>query len=195
MDLGSVADWVNALGTLLAFGGAAFASLVALRSYRLQLSGTESQVAALEAAEAARKVEAERSQASQVAFWTGVNSEGPAVWYVNRSGLPVYDLRIAVFVLENRLDFNYLAIGPYDQESILRRVRVGLMEFGANTELDEWRTLLSSRRFFCATAFRDASNRWWLRNIDGELSSVADSDQANSMLGAEAEKVARSAHE
>lgn len=190
MNSGSVADWVNALGTLLAFGGAAFASAVALRSYRLQLQGTEAQVNALEAADVARRTEFERSQAARVAFWTGVNPAGPAVWYVNQSGLPVYDMAITVFTPGSSCRFNYLALGPSEHEKVLPRVRTGLVATGALDDFDEWRRLLSTRQFLCAAVFRDASNRWWLRNIGGELSPVVGRDQVEDVIAAEADKLA-----
>ncbi len=77
VEPGSVADWVNAVGTLLAFVGAASAAIIAWNSYRTQLRQTALQISTLEQAERHRKVEQERMQASKVAFWVGVTSRGP----------------------------------------------------------------------------------------------------------------------
>jgi hypothetical protein len=97
VDLGSIPDWVNAAGTVLAFGAALFAGIVAVRSYRSQQRATDRQLA-IHAADEYRREQGERRwQASKVVIWI---YRGRYSWIMsgaNNSGLPVYRLTIHVF--------------------------------------------------------------------------------------------------
>jgi hypothetical protein len=153
MESGSVADWVNAVGTLLAFIGAAVAASIAWNSYRAQLQQTAMQISALEQAEERRKVEQERAQASMVAFWVGAIPTGPGVAYVNLSGLPVYDVAIHIIVPQCTLTVEYRALGPTIGEDFLGRVRNRLIE-DLNNDVNFWDDLLRRDQFLCVVGFR-----------------------------------------
>jgi hypothetical protein len=168
VESGSVADWVNAVGTLLAFLGAASAAIIAWNSYRTQLRQTALQISALEQSERHRQVEQERAQASKVAFWVGVTARGPGVAYVNLSGLPVYDISVHAVVPGRTFTVEYQALGPTPQEIVLGRVRTELIE-GVTDDRNVWHDLLRRSQFSCVASFRDASDHWWIRDRHGRL--------------------------
>jgi hypothetical protein len=184
MESGSVADWVNAIGTLLAFAGATAAVVIARRSYETQLRQTTVQIAALEQAEQQRRAEEERAQASRVAFWVGVVSQGPGVAYVNLSGLPVYDVVIRTLVLDRTFTTEYRALGPNTGEFFLGRVNKTLLE-GMPNDRGLWHELLQENRFACIVGFRDASDRWWMRDRHGKLSGHEDRSALLAAIDAE----------
>jgi len=89
-----MADWLNAVGTLLAFGAATVAAMAALRSYRAQLAALEADVTRLREENARREAQDRRAQAATVAVWAFQGQSGWCVDLVNDSGLPVHDLAV-----------------------------------------------------------------------------------------------------
>jgi hypothetical protein len=169
VELGSVAELLSAIGTLAALVAASVAAWAAIRTSNQQ----GRQLRQLEEAERRRQVELEQRDAARIAFWTGVNSDGPAVWYVNSSDLPVYNLRIAVVVPGWSADLVYTSLGPTQSERPLKRVRAALL---ANRDVEggAWVAHLERGAFRCAAVFRDPSNRWWFRDYSGVLSRQRD---------------------
>lgn len=166
MELGSLADLLSAVGTLAALVAASVAAWAAIRTSDQQ----GRQLAQLEEGERRRQAESDQRDAARIAFWTGVNHDGPAVWYVNGSGLPVYGLRLAVVLPGRTVDLSWASLGPTSAgERPLKRVRTTL---SAHTDLDReaWVASLADGTFRCAAVFRDAANRWWLRDYFGVLS-------------------------
>jgi hypothetical protein len=169
VELGSVAELLSAFGTLAALVAASVAAWAAIRTSDQQ----GRQLRRLEEAERRRQAELEQRDAARIAFWTGVNSDGPAVWYVNSSDLPVYNLRLAVVIPGWSTDLVYTSLGPTQSERPLKRVRSALL---AHRDVEErtWVEHLEHGAFRCAAVFRDPSNRWWFRDYSGALSRQDD---------------------
>ncbi len=172
MELGSWADWFNAVGTYLAVGGAVFAGIVGLRSYRSQHAAIESQLA-IQAADEQRRLERERQeQASKVAMWI---YRGRYHWYVNganTSELPVFRLVLRVYC-----DNPEFAVA-------IERGTQGPDDGGRSTKLSNaLETVLDERGALDANpalvhvdiTFTDAAGTRWLRTEDGRLRVVEDS--------------------
>jgi hypothetical protein len=96
MELGSWADWVNAVGTYLAVAGAVFAGVIALRSYRAQRAATNRQIAQYAEDESRRLERERRDQASKVAIWAFRGRYHWLVHGVNASGLPIFRLIVLI---------------------------------------------------------------------------------------------------
>ncbi|WP_433507999.1 hypothetical protein ACQP04_16990 [Pseudonocardia halophobica] len=95
VDWGSVPDWLAGIGSILALTFAYFAVRAAFRANRFQAEQIRD--AALDK---------HREQASQVAIWSPngeisktSSTENLILHSVNRSGLPVYGIQVAVFVM------------------------------------------------------------------------------------------------
>lgn len=172
VDLGSIADWVNAAGTLLAFGAASFAGIVAVRTYGFQQRATDRQLA-IHAADEHRRERNERQwQASKVAFWV---YRGRHSWFMsgaNNSGLPVY--RVTIHVFSDHPQFS-VAIergtqgpGPSDKSRKLTNALQVLLEQRNAIEMDPNELRL-------AIAFTDAAGIRWHRNELGRLEEVPES--------------------
>jgi hypothetical protein len=97
VELGSWADWVNAVGTYFAVGGAAFAGVVAHRSYKTQQEATKRQLAQYEKEEQKRLLTERQSQANMVAMWIFRGRYGWHVQGVNTSDLPIYGLVLHLY--------------------------------------------------------------------------------------------------
>lgn len=173
MELGSVAELISGFGTLAALLAASVAAKAAIQTNRQQ----GKQLNYLEDAERRRQVEADQRDAANIAVWTGIGDEGrPAVRLVNNSGLPTYDLTVWMTVPGN-LQVDYQVHGPTDGR-ILRRASKEILQWADGIDDLDWARFLADGQLGCAATFRDASNRWWLRDFNGALSRRSDKTDA-----------------
>ena len=166
MELGTLADWLNALGTYLAFTGAAFAGVVAWKSYRTQQAATDRQLAH-HADEETQRLQTERqTQARSVAMWIFRGRIGWRVQWVNASHLPIY--RVVVHLHSENPRFS-VAIergtqGPSlpgtsrKMSSVVRHLLE--QHDGLDMEPDDLKL---------AIAFTDTSGVRWVRDEQGAL--------------------------
>ena len=180
VEIGSVADLVSAFGSVAALVAASVAAWAAIHANRHQ----GEQLRRLEEAERRRGAEADRNDAARVSLWTGVNSDGPAVWYANESGLPVYGLEVSIVIPGTPFRVEWASLGPRVRDGILRRVRDKLFAHTRDVAEVDWVGLLETDRFRCAAIFRDTSGRHWLRDFDGTLSRQDDRARAGAYLAA-----------
>lgn len=172
MDLGSVADWVNAAGTVLAFCAASFAGAVAVRSYRTQQQATDRQLAIHAADERRRELDERQWQAAKVAIWVYRGRRNWGVSVANNSGLPVYRLtvllssenpRFAVAVERGTQGPNRAATS----DKLTNALRVILAQRNAlGMDPNDLRVSI---------AFTDAAGVRWHRDPHGKLAEVSDS--------------------
>ncbi|TWF77197.1 hypothetical protein FHX44_113102 [Pseudonocardia hierapolitana] len=172
MDLGSVADWVNAAGTVCAFGAALFAGIVAVGSYRTQQRAIDRQLTA-HAEDERRRARSERQwQASKVAVWVYRGRNSWTVHAANSSGLPVY--RLTVRIAGEEPPFS-VAIergtqGPTPADTA-RKLTNAL-----RVVLDQRNALhMDPNKLHVAIAFTDAAGVRWRRDERGKLDEVPDS--------------------
>ena len=172
MEPGAWADWVNAVGTFLTFGGAVFAGVVAFRSYRTQRAAMDRQLTRYAEEERRRHDEQRSNQASRVTFWI---YRGRYRWYVNganTSGLPVFRLVLRVYCDDPEFS---VAVergtqGPDDSgrsRKLSNALETVLAERGA---LD-----VDPAGVHIDIAFTDAAGVRSLRTEDGRLRIVDDS--------------------
>lgn len=172
MDLGSIADWVNAAGTVGAFGAALFAGIVAVRGYRTQQRAIDRQLA-VHAEDERRRAQSERQwQASKVAVWVYRGRNSWTVHAANSSGLPVY--RLTVRISGEEPPFS-VAIergtqGPIPADTA-RKLTNAL-----RVVLDRRNALhMDPNKLHVAIAFTDAAGVRWRRDERGKLDEVPDS--------------------
>ena len=172
MDFGSVADWVNAVGTLGAFGAALFAGIVAVRSYRTQQRSIDRQLAA-QTEDQSRRAQGERqSQASKIAVWVNRGRHRWTVHAANTSGLPVY--RLTVRISGEEPPFS-VAIERGTQDPIPADTAHKLTN-ALRVVLDERNALhMEPNKLHVAITFTDAAGIRWRRDERGKLDEVPDS--------------------
>jgi hypothetical protein len=180
VELGSLAELLSAFGTLAALVAAGIAARAAIRTNNQQAD----QLRQLEEAERRRQVEAEQREAAMVALWPGVNQDGPAIWYMNRSGLPVYGLLIRARIPGRTFELTWQSLGPAFRDDPLGRMRRELLAHAPDGTRPDWAGLLESGQFWCAAIFCDTAGRWWLRDFRGRLSRHPDEDAARRELDA-----------
>lgn len=182
VDVGSWADWVNAVGTYLAVAGAAFAGAVALRSYRVQQASTIRQVAEY-VKEEKRRLQTERqAQAATVAVWV---FRGRSRWHVyraNGSDLPIF--RVTV----------YFECATHAISTAVERGTQGPSNAQESTKLTNALYYILNRansldadpdEIRVEIAFTDAAGIRWCRRADGMLDEVPkdfDFEQASERL-------------
>ncbi|WP_143517208.1 hypothetical protein [Pseudonocardia sp. MH-G8] len=172
MDLGSVADWVNAAGTLGAFGAALFAGIVAVRGYRIQQRAVDRQLAA-HADDERRRAQGEHQwQASKVAVWVRRGRSSWTVYAANSSDLPVY--RLTVRISSEEPPFS-VAIERGTQRPTPADTARKLTN-ALRVVLDQRNALhLDPNNLDVAIAFTDAAGVRWRRDEHGKLDEVPDS--------------------
>lgn len=172
VDFGSVADWVNAAGTLGAFGAALFAGTVAVRSYRTQQKAIDRQLAG-HVEDERRRAQSERQwQASKVAVWVFRGRNNWTVHAANSSGLPVYRLTVRISGEE-----------PPFSVAIERGTQSPTPADTAHKLTNALRVVLDQRnavhmdpnKLHVAIAFTDAAGVRWRRDEHGKLDEVPDS--------------------
>lgn len=169
MEPGTVADWVNAAGTYLAFSGATFAGVVAYRAYKIQSRGTQAQLDAFATEERHRRDSNQRSQATKVAMWIYRGYAGWFVQWVNASELPIYGVVVRILG-ENPTVSVAIERGtqgpsaPGNSRKLTHALRQILDERGAS-EMNPVDLKLE-------IAFTDAAGIRWLRDGDGRLRQV-----------------------
>lgn len=161
----SVPDWISAVSTA---GALVFAGVAAVAAFR--------QLGILRGQARDRQAREEQAGAAGVAVWVRVFDQGgrgraPVLRYINSSGIPVYNLTIWVATPEHTFVVTRTVTGP----SAAARVMVGgtqqMRQQSARLIYDpDWSALLERGDLTCAMRFRDSSNQWWLRDIDGMLS-------------------------
>lgn len=179
MELGSIAELVSAFGTIAALVAASVAVRATIKTNNQQ--GV--QLRYLEDAESRRRVEADQQDAARIAVWMGIDDDGqPVARLANDSGLPTYELSVWVAISTDMLRISYQVHGPTNGARILRRVRNELLGYSERDSPIDWAELLATGQLSCAATFRDASNRWWLRDFDGTLVRKPDRDVAESAV-------------
>jgi hypothetical protein len=172
VDLGSVPDWVNAAGTLLAFCAALFAGVVAVRSYKSQQQATDRQLAIHTADEHRREQNERQWQASKVAIWVHRSRRNWVVSAANNSGLPVYRLTVRVSSADPTFS---VAIergtqGPGAAEKSHQLTNALRVILAQRKALD-----MDPNELHVAIAFTDATGVRWRRDARGRLEEVPDS--------------------
>jgi len=163
-----MADWVNAVGTLLTFGGAVFAGVIALRSYRAQQEHTAAQLGRLEFEEERRRQHERRAQAITVAVWV---FRSRSDWYmnvVNDSALPIYRLSVRVVGgdVDRVIDRGTQGpTAPRRSDTLTEALRVTLEDEGAAG--------VDAEDLHVELVFTDAAGVRWHRSTDGALTEVA----------------------
>jgi hypothetical protein len=172
VDFGSIADWVNAGGTVGAFGAALFAGIVAVRSYRNQQQAIDRQLAA-HAEDEHRRAQRERQwQAGKVAVWVYRGRNSWTVHAANSSGLPVY--RLTVRISGEEPPFS-VAIERGTQEPTPADTARKLTN-ALRVVLDQRNALhMDPNKLHVAIAFTDAAGIRWRRDERGKLDEVPDS--------------------
>jgi hypothetical protein len=172
VDSGSVADWVNAAGTIGAFGAALFAGIVAVRGYRTQQRAIDRQLAAHAEGER-RRTQGERQwQASKIAVWVYRGRNSWTVHAANSSGLPVYHLTVRIAGEEPpfAVAIERGTQGPTPADTA-RKLTNAL-----RVVLDQRDALhMDPNKLHVAIAFTDAAGVRWRRDERGKLDEVPDS--------------------
>lgn len=169
VDSGSWADWVNAVGTYLAVAGAAFAGVVALRSYRSQKAATDRQLEVYAGDEKRRIEHARQQQASKVAMWIFRGRFGWAVQWVNDGGLPIF--RTIVHIQSKDPSFSVAlergTQGPQGPSTSkkMSNALCYILEQHRATDMNPADVTL-------AIAFTDMAGVRWPRDNDGSLREV-----------------------
>lgn len=179
-QLGSMADMIAAFGAVAAVVAASIAARAAIRTNNQQ----NRQIALIVEREAKNDALLKRRQADQVAAWAKIDRERgrPTVQWVNRSGLPVYNLDFWVTLPPfDAVRVSY-KIGPPDAEvRSLRRVDSAVhksaLEGGPNVH---WAALLDSGQLRAALSFQDIHGVWWFRDFMGVLHECVDEQAVNS---------------
>jgi hypothetical protein len=172
VDSGSVADWVNAAGTVGAFGAALFAGIVAVRGYRTQQRAIDRQLAA-HAEDGRRRAQSERQwQASKVAVWVYRGRNSWTVHAANSSGLPVYRLTVRISgedpPFSVAIERGTQAPTPADPaRKLTNALRVVLEQRNA--------LHMDPNKLHVAIAFTDAAGARWRRDERGQLEEVPES--------------------
>jgi hypothetical protein len=172
VDSGSVADWVNAAGTIGAFGAALFAGIVAVRGYRTQQRAIDRQLAA-HAEDERRRTQGERQwQASKIAVWVYRGRNSWTVHAANSSGLPVYRLTVRIAGEEPpfAVAVERGTQGPTPADTarkLTNALRVVLHQRNA--------LHMDPNKLHVAIAFTDAAGVRWRRDERGKLDEVPDS--------------------
>jgi hypothetical protein len=174
LETGSLAELVSAFGALAALFAAGIAAKAAVNTNRQQTR----QLAHLEESERRRRTDADQKDATKIATWTGLDDGRPVIRLINQSGLPVYELTVWVKLGGSLLKVPYVAHGPAETR-VLRRATAAILAWAeSQEEATDWGQIFSNRGFLCATTFRDTSNRWWLRDFEGVLSSQVGQESA-----------------
>ena len=169
MDVGSVADWVNAAGTLLAFGGAIFAGTIALRSYKIQQSAMAAQLASYNVKEQRRSLDDRQAQARKVAAWIIRQRDSWSISGVNASGLPVYDVVLYIGCEDPKFAVA-IERGTQGPSAPTRSIQLsGALQ---HTLQRHNATDVEPTKLQFEIAFTDMSSVRWLRNNLGLLTEV-----------------------
>jgi hypothetical protein len=170
--MGSVADWMNAAGTVSAFGAALFAGIVAVRGYRTQQRAIDRQLAA-HAEDERRRAQSERQwQAGKVAVWVYRGRNSWTVRSANNSGLPVY--RLTMCVSGDDPPFS-VAIERGTQDPTVSNTSHKLT-IALRVALAQRNALhMDPNKLHVAIAFTDAAGIRWRRDARGTLEEVPDS--------------------
>ena len=169
MQTGSLAELVSAFAALGALVAAVVAAFATLRTYQQQQEEQRQRNAA-----------EERSASSKVAVWArtdrGVNA---ALRYINASDLPIYALTVWVVIPGRCFEVFYSVVGPSPESRTLRRGTALMQEKAVADGLEvNWKSLLESDRIAAAITFRDLGNRWWHRQLSGELKKYGGAEEA-----------------
>jgi hypothetical protein len=170
VELGTWADWVNAIGTYLAVGGAVFAGIVGLRSYRAQQASTERQLAAYAEEQQRRQHSDRQAHASNVAMWIFRPRSGWQVQWVNASNLPIYRVVVHLWAVEPAFS---IAIERGTQGPSVPYTS-GKMSQALTFVLEQHNAIdVDPNALKLAVAFTDTAGVRWLRDETGLLYEVA----------------------
>lgn len=192
VDWGTVPSWISAVGSLAAFGTAIWAARAAWRQVKYSADQQRH-----------RDERAEQEQAAKVAAWIGIekSNEGrPLVYlrYINKSGLPVYDLNVKPMGYpDSGFMINLVEPGEEVRTQYLERLTQVINErydgqvrslFQAFKDFDDpmskAKDVASSNAplalNFVEFSFRDTQNLRWRRDSKGMLTKVrVDADGDN----------------
>jgi len=143
MELGSKAEWVGAIGTVLAFAAVAYQIISDARR---------------------RNKIAEQAQAVAVSSWLP-NAEGspmPQAKILNNSDLPIYGAIISVVAIQGAFPFD-------GRKSPLRHSMFSVVPPGEHKVRIDWGGGAMGVRFSTELCFKDAAGKVWIRNGRGEL--------------------------
>lgn len=163
MEIGTVADWVNACSALLAVGSPLRPGLSPAEVIEVQLEDARRRLQQQEA-------EVHREQGDKVAAWLVFDKPEWNVHHVNASRLPVYDLSIRVFgegfdcVIERGVEG---PAGPRKSRRLTEALNKVLKQSGAAANVARPDGLE------CELTFTDAAGVQWRRGPHGELNEVA----------------------
>jgi hypothetical protein len=176
MEVGSVAEWANALATMLAFGGATVAAVVAIRGYRVQRDQASLQAAAFETDLARQQQLDEMQQARRVAIWLARPSDSGeiSVWVSNTSELPVYELLLKVII--NSKETAAIArdsLGPcIARKSVSLTYAIKDLLLGSG-DAQNGTERLSRKVVNLNYTFTDAAGVRWSRSATGRLTKIS----------------------
>ncbi|MDQ2709362.1 MAG: hypothetical protein M3Z25_17800 [Actinomycetota bacterium] len=172
MEVGSLAEWANAGGSLLAFAGAGFAAFVTLKSFRLQKLATDATLDRLTARE-------REGQAGNFSVWIYQGRVDWHVWVSNASQLPVYDVRIRLTGPNIDLVIDRGTQGPkraYNSEVLDGWVAKAVEAAAQGSHL-------RSDDLKIETRFVDARGLRWHRDVRGLLHEISSEDDVKWTLG------------
>jgi hypothetical protein len=191
--------WIEPLATLGAFIAAGIAVVVAWRAYR----GDAEETARIRGDQVERE---KRAQAEQVAVWWvqwsspngPKNGMWPAAMYVNRSGLPIYNVILRLqhmnVVTSSRGDYIRATLEPETEPKEIGFLRETSEKYRIYNEQSPLPYTPNAR---VSIEFTDAADRRWLRDFDGQLKPVGENRRGDEIwidLGAHEIDPARVAH-
>lgn len=156
-------------------GAAVLAAVIAIGAF-----GTaHRQLRILRRQESDRQARERQADAAKIAVWVRVTDRRggppvPVLRYINLSGMPVYELTVWVRTPEHEFRVFRTVAGPSGPRD-MGRGTAEIAEAAADAAYDpDWLALLQNGELVCASRFRDASNQWWLRDVDGVLSEATE---------------------
>ncbi|MBW0089663.1 hypothetical protein I4I73_02115 [Pseudonocardia sp. KRD-184] len=164
MDLGSVPDWISAIATV----GALVAAVVAGWAAYQQLTMLKND------ARKRQRLE-DQADAAGVAIWVRVGTKDklPLIRYINRSGMPIFELTVWIDTPDHRFRIYRTVAGPAFDTREMRQGTTELRAIAARLNYEpDWNGLLDETHLRCASRFRDSANKWWFRDFNGTLSGA-----------------------
>jgi len=165
-DLGSIPDWLTAIGAVLALIFARAAARAAQRTNQQQAA----QLQQLEAAEQRREEVQRQRQAENLAFWVALIGEDeyrPAIRIMNANRNPLYECTLYCISPMGAASITLNVVEPNVEPRIIQRFTERVRQLFSDGA--DFLALMDNNDMLVSGTFRDAANHWWYRATDGGL--------------------------
>ena len=162
-DLGSIPDWLTAIGAVLALIFARAAARAAQRTNQQQAA----QLQQLEAAEQRREEVQRQRQAENLAFWVALIGEDeyrPAIRIMNANRNPLYECTLYCISPMGAASITLNVVEPNVEPRIIQRFTERVRQLFSDGA--DFLALMDNNDMLVSGTFRDAANHWWYRATD-----------------------------